>query len=64
MNTIDYKKYHKDCEHMQYVPLGFEKIYMDDKKVECITAILCKTCGLIRSKILYYDRLKGKNDNV
>ncbi len=46
----------QDCKHDKWGSMGFQKIDANNTKVEVIAAIFCKRCGMIRTKILYYDR--------
>ena len=52
----------EECPHYKWGSLGFQKIDANQGKVEVIAAIYCKCCGMIRTKILYYDRQKDKSD--
>ena len=54
------KSYENVCRHNKWVPLGFQKISEDETKVEVIAGIVCELCGQFRTKILYFDRQKGK----
>lgn len=46
-----------NCNHI-FIPLGFEKVSSDETKIEVIACIACKFCGLFKTKILYFDRQK------
>lgn len=50
------------CKHNSWGSLGFQKINATESKVEVIAAIYCHNCGMIRTKILYYDRQKDKEE--
>lgn len=51
-----------DCRHV-FAPLGIEKVSTSETYVEVIAVIFCSSCGLFRTKILYFDRLKDKKES-
>jgi len=51
----------ENCQH-QYAPLGMERISTDNKQIEVIVCVFCIKCSTFRTKILYFDRQKGKNE--
>ena len=53
------KERENTCKH-EFEPLGFEKISESQTNVEVIAGIVCKRCGMFRTKILYFDRQKDK----
>ena len=51
----------EECNHKgKWKALGFQKIDATQTKVEVIAAVFCGHCGMIRTKILYYDRQREK----
>ena len=55
------KQYDKICQH-EFAPLGFEEISTDETKVEVIAGVVCTRCGMFRTKILYFDRQRDKEE--
>ncbi len=55
----------EDCDHKgDWNSLGFQKINATENKVEVIAAIFCRRCGMIRTKILYYDRQRDSKATI
>lgn len=44
------------CSRHEFIPLGFEVIQKTDTLVESIAAIVCRHCGMFRTKILKFHR--------
>lgn len=57
-NPNFYNKQKNDICHHTFAPLGMERVSMDEQKIEVIAVIFCPTCGMFRTKILYFDRNK------
>jgi hypothetical protein len=54
---MENKENKKDlCLKHEFTPLGFEVVEKNHKKIETIAAIMCRHCGMFRTKILTFHR--------
>lgn len=60
MNT---KEQQKECAH-EFAPLGIQHISTQENFIEVIAVIFCKKCSMFRTKILYFDRQKAKDNRL